>query len=395
MNWTTPDDLRAQVQRLWDRGLLLAALADGEPLFPRRLTLKAPDSGELSQRFAEARDWIGRLSRAAGYYRIEWQTRNHRVLGANQIPSAIWIDTLDDALDLIGQRKATEQFAAQVAATRKQNPELLPWLTKRPLRALELAGDWPRLLAIVGWLQDHPRPGIYPRQLELPGVHTKTIETHRGVLTELLDLVLPPENVDADATGIGGFYHRYGFLQKPARVRFRILDLAIRLLGAGADQDITITGTAFSELELPVSRVFITENETNFLAFPNVPGAMAIFGAGYGFDNLSAASWLAKKKIHYWGDIDTHGFAILNQLRGFFPHAASLLMDRETLLAHRPLWGIEERPETGELIRLTAAEGALYDGLRQNRWGDRVRLEQERIGFGVLRAGLRGLVGEG
>jgi hypothetical protein len=49
---------------------------------------------------------------------------------------------------------------------------------------------------------------------------------------------------------------------------------------------------------------------------------------GYGFDNLAAALWLQQKDIYYWGDIDTHGFAILNQLRGFFPHAVSFLMDQ-------------------------------------------------------------------
>jgi hypothetical protein len=84
---------------------------------------------------------------------------------------------------------------------------------------------------------------------------------------------------------------------------------------------------------------------------------------------------------YYWGDIDTHGFAILNQLRGFFPQAASLLMDRDTLLEHKALWGVEPSPETCELMRLTAEESALYDQLRRNELGSHIRLEQERIGF--------------
>jgi hypothetical protein len=202
MKWTTPADLKAQVQKLWDRGLLLASLAGGESVFPRRLTLKGPDSRELSERFPEVRDWIAQLSAAAGPYRIEWRSVNHRVLGTNEIPAAIWIDTLEDALGLIGKRRAADQFAALVELTRdKQQPELVPWLAKRPLRALELAEDWPRLLAIVAWLLKHPRPAIYLRQIDLPGVHTKLIEGHRGVLAELLDLVLPEEAIDADTHG--------------------------------------------------------------------------------------------------------------------------------------------------------------------------------------------------
>jgi hypothetical protein len=118
---------------------------------------------------------------------------------------------------------------------------------------------------------------------------------------------------------------------------------------------------------------------------------MVIFGAGYGFDNLAAAPRLKQKEIYYWGDIDTHGFAILNQLRGFFPHTVSFLMDRQTLLAHRLLWGVEAQPETGNHAYLNAEESALFDQLRQNHWGDRVRLEQERIGFDFLLDVLRRL----
>lgn len=391
MTWTTPADLRTQVQKLWDRGLLLASMTGGELLFPRRLTLKGPDSRELSERFPEVRDWIGQLSAAAGTYRLEWRSVNHRVLGNNEIPAAIWIDKLSDALGLIGKRRAAEQFAALVELTRDKRPELFPWLKKRPMRALELAEDWPRLLEIIGWLLEHPRPAIYLRQIDLPGVHTKLIEGHRGVLAELLDLVLPEDSIDGTHTGIGGFCRRYGFLDKPSRVRFRMLDSNVRLLPVKADQDITLTQAAFALLDLPVSKVFITENEINFLAFPDVSDAMVVFGAGYGFDNLAVAAWLHEKEIYYWGDIDTHGFAILNQLRGFLPHVVSFLMDQQTLLAHRALWGVEMQPETGSLTRLNSKESALYDQLRQNQWGERVRLEQERIGFDFLSEALQRL----
>jgi len=384
MTWTTPADLKAQVQRLWERGRLLVPLVNDESLFPRRLTLKGPGSRELSERFSEVRDWIGQLSAAAGPYRIEWRSVNHRVLGSNTIPAAIWIDTLEDALRLIGKKRETDQFAALVELTRAQQPGLLPWLAKRPLRVLELAESWSQLLAVVAWLLEHPRPSIYLRQIDLPGVHTKLIEAHRGVLAELFDLVLPDESIDETYTGIGGFCRRYGFLDKPSRVRFRMLDPNVPLLPLEADQDITLTQAAFASLALPVSKVYITENEINFLAFPHVPDAMVIFGAGYGFDTLTTATWLDEKDIYYWGDIDTHGFAILNQLRRYFPHVKSFLMDQKTLLNHRSLWGTEDSPEQANLGRLNAEEGALYDHLRQNKWGERVRLEQERIQFDVL-----------
>lgn len=381
MTWTTPADLRAQVQRLWERGSLLAGLAGGEELFPRRLALKGPTSRELAERFAEVRDWIARLDGAAQHFRLAWRSVNHRILGENRVPAEVWIDSLEDALTLISRRRDAERFAAQVSLTRERCPELMAWLVKRPLRALELAEDWARLLDIVAWLQHHPRPGIYLRQVDIPGVHSKFIEGHRPVLAELLDLALAPDRIDTAAGGVGGFCRRYGFRDKPLRLRFRILDPNLALLPTGTDQDLAVTHDTFASLNLPVKRVFITENEINFLAFPLLSESLVLFGAGYGFDTLAEADWLRNREIHYWGDLDTHGFAILDQLRAHFPGAASFLMDRETLLAHRPHWGSEPQPETRDLLRLTPEENVLYDDLRRNRLGDRVRLEQEKIGF--------------
>ena len=381
MNWTTPAELKGQVQKLWDRGLILSSLIGGESVFPRRLTLKGPDSRQLSSSFPEVRDWIARLSSTAKQYRIVWRSVNHRILGANELPAEIWIDSADDALSLIGKKRAADQFVAMVTLTRDWQPALLPWLEKRPQRALELAEEWPRILSIIAWRLKHPHPGIYLRQIDLPGVHSKFIEGHRSLLGELFDLVLPAEEIDATAVGVGRFCRRYGFQDKPLRVRFRILDPKLALLPTETDQDITVTQETFAQLDLPVTKLFITENEINFLAFPEVPEAMVIFGAGYGFENLASVEWMRNRVIHYWGDIDTHGFAILNQLRGFFPRAASLLMNRETLMEHQALWGVEPSPETGNLTRLTSQESRLYDQLRRDELGHQIRLEQEKIGF--------------
>jgi hypothetical protein len=91
----------------------------------------------------------------------------------------------------------------------------------------------------------------------------------------------------------------------------------------------------------------------------------------------------------YWGDIDTHGFAMLARLRAYFPRAQSLLMDEATLLAHQSLWVREERPFVGELPRLSELERRLFENLKLNRYGDRIRLEQERIPYGHLMTALR------
>jgi hypothetical protein len=390
MNWTRPADLRAQVEKLWERGELLASLASGKPLFPRRLVLKGPSSAEMADHFDAVRAWIVEL-RAMPHCRLEMREFRHRLFGANAVPHEAWIDSIEDALALIGKRRDASRFTRLIEVTRACQPHLVDWLAKRPLRALALVDEWDRLLEIVAWLHAHPRPGIYLRQVDIPGVHSKFIEAHRGVLTEWLDLVLPPEAIDAAATGLGQFAQRYGFRDKPARIRFRVLDPLHTLLPGGHEQDITLDAESFARLEPNIARVFITENEINFLAFPRVKNSLAVFGAGYGFEVLRKAGWLARCRIHYWGDIDSHGFAILDQLRGLFDHVESFLMDRATLLAFESQWGEEDKPTLRDLPRLTPEERALYDDLRDNRLRRNLRLEQEKIGFGWVESALSAL----
>ena len=228
----------------------------------------------------------------------------------------------------------------------------------------------------------HPRPNIHLRRVHIPGVDSKFIEAHRGVLSQWLDRSLPSNAIDGSRAGIGGFAARYGFRDKPERIRLRVLDPAHALVPGSPDADLTLDTNTFTGLAPSVSQVFITENEINFLAFPKVKHSLLIFGAGYGFEVLAHAAWLQRCRIFYWGDIDTHGFAILDQLRAHFPHTQSVLMDRATLLAFEAHWGEEARPTLRDLRRLNDEERALFDELRNDKIRPNLRLEQERIGFG-------------
>ena len=393
MSWTGAKELKAQLTRLWERGDLLRDAVTGNGRFPLRLTLRTPASADITDRFDVVRIWVAELSSVGGL-RLEWQDVRHRIQGSQRLPTTAWVDTVDDALAWLGKRPAWDRFLTLVSATRTANPALLRWLERRPLLALELADDWARLLAVVSWLVANPRPGIYLRQVDLSGVHSKFIEAHRRVLAELLDLALPSTAVDVTKSGVNDFAGRYGFLEKPTRVRFRILDAQLRLLPGMSYPDITLDADSFSNLSLAVKRIFITENETNFLALPPVKLAIVIFGAGYGWEALARSGWLSRCTIHYWGDIDTHGFAILNQLRSNFPNVNSFLMDRATLAAHETFWGSEDTPLQTNLSNLNPDEAALYDDLRDNRIRKSLRLEQEHIGFHWLNLGLQDLLAD-
>ncbi len=390
MNWTTAADIKEQLYRYWSRGQMLADRSDGEPLFPLSLRFKRPDARDLSERFDEVRRWIRDLEEGSktkqGFgYQIEWTDINHRQLGHNRVPAGVSVPTESDAFRLLNKAQETNRFRVLAEITSRRFPSLNNWLVRRPLMMLEHAKDWEQILAVLTWFHEHGRSGLYLRQLDIPGVDTKFIEARKGLLSELLDEVLPSEMVNTQCVGTRNFEERYGLASKPATIRFRLLDKKLGLHGL---TDLSVPVSQFAQLNLPMERVFVTENEINGLAFPDTPGSTVIFGLGYGVQILADVPWLQSKKLHYWGDIDTHGFAILHRFRTIFPQAQSFLMDRETLMTHRELWGSETERFLGTLTQLTEAEQSLLADLQQNVLGEQVRLEQERISFGWLQKAL-------
>lgn len=367
MDWTSPADLRAQLERLWSSGRLLT----DETLFPLELKLRRPDSRALSERFDEVRLWIRDLESEPAF-RIEWTEIDHRVLGRNLVPVRVVVADRRAALRLIGRIEDAECFCSLTAVTARRLPELKDWLVQKPLMALENAAHWDHIIDVLLWFRANPRCGLYLRQLDIADVDTKFIEARKPLFAELLDAVLTPVPC---SSGPRWFERRYGLATKPLQVRFRVLDRRLAIRGL---TDLAVIVNEMAALDLPAKRVFITENEINGLSFPESPDSIVIFGLGYGVEILSAIPWLAGRDLRYWGDIDTYGFHILDRLRATFPCTQSFLMDRATLLEHKALWVREENPYTGELVRLTASERAVYDALQG------LRLEQERIPYGWL-----------
>lgn len=397
--WSTPADIVAAVQRLWDSGAILAARLEGGSLFPLEVKLRQPTVTAMGEQFEQVRSWIGLLRAASrperGHgYALVWRDINHRQLGRNSIPVAALVESEEDALRMIGRCGDALRFDRLAATTLAAFPVLRAWVVANPLKLIENADGWDRVLAVLQWFVAHPRPGIYLRQLDTEGVDTKFIEARRGLFAELLDQVLPAEYIDSAAVGLRQFESRYGLLCKPTQIRCRLLDENHYI---GGLSDLTVPVAQFAAMHSNVERVFVTENEINALAFPQVRSSMVVFGGGYGIERLAQVDWLRDREVVYWGDIDTHGFAILDRLRAAMPHVRSLLMDEPTLHAHRHLWGSEDIDKrfVGELSRLTDAERSLFGQLRDNIVGERIRLEQERIGYAWAVQAIREIASDG
>ncbi|HHD57134.1 MAG TPA: hypothetical protein ENK89_05595 [Desulfobulbaceae bacterium] len=388
----SPAEIRKKALASWRNRRFFKAEMSGADFFPLVISFRKPTGRELLEKFDEVRDWLRRLkqeSRAGkGYgYTLEFRPVNHRTLGPQLLPARIVIPSRDDFLRLIDKESQYHRFQADLQLVRRQQPRLVPFLEKKPGRLLKYGGKWPQLLAVVDFFLNNPRPNRYLRELDIRGVDSKFPEQHRKIVGELLDEVLPAAAVNREVTGLGhhGFERRYYLKYDEPLIRFRFLDPALPPMPGMSD--ISLPVSRFCSLAPGVSQVIITENKINGLSFPPCPGSLVIFGLGYGIGQLKDARWLRRVTLWYWGDIDTHGFAILSRLRGIFPLCRSFLMDAATLEHDPRLWGHEDENQRclEDLDHLTPIEEALYNDLRANRYGTNIRLEQERISFALVR----------
>jgi hypothetical protein len=385
--WTTPDQVVRRLRRRWEAGTFLTEFASGRPFEPFGVPLRGPGASEIAANFAGVADWADQWRRMdPALLRVEQIPVGGRAIGSNMIPRRAWVDGYDQLWSLLGVSRAVRRFSELAAATAERCPRLLPWLVSRPMRALALEACWPQIIGTVRWIDEQQRPGMYLRQVDVPGVDTKFIEQHRGVLADLLDLHLEPGRADL-AVSRSDFAARYRFTGKPPYVRCR-LPAPGESLGRGRFSEFSVRADEFTAKPPGISSVVVVENEITYLAFPLRARTMVMFGGGYAVSVLGSLGWLADLDVVYWGDIDTHGFAILNRLRRHLGLARSMLMDRETLLEHRGQWVREPNPVHADLEMLEPEEAAVYRDLCCDAFGPSVRLEQERIRFSLIEQAL-------
>ncbi|TAN85398.1 MAG: hypothetical protein EPN14_01195 [Gallionella sp.] len=386
----TPQDIRAKALRHWSSYAYHRNRLSGAPWQALDIPFGKPGGRELLTEFASIGKSLHDLQASAkatqGYgYRIDFEPVAHRQLGEQHLPDRIYFETEQDFLRFIGKQREAAQFKQLAEQTIERHPALAGVLHGKPRWLSDNLAVWGKLLSVADWFIAHRRPDMFIRQIDLPGIDSKFIEQHKTQLTVLLDALLPPPAIER---GAKSFEQRYGLRFDQHLIRFRLLDSSIALAGL---TDLTLPLEDFCRLELPLETVFVTENKVNGLVFPAFPGSMVIFMLGYGVGSLAEAGWLKNKRIIYWGDLDTHGFAMLSRLREKFPHVESMLMDSTTLAKNRTLCVTEPSPLKEIPAFLTEAERATFNALL-SPGGIALRLEQERIPFGQIEAFLRGAV---
>lgn len=375
--WTTRRDIEERVRRRWDDGSLLRAHAGASDFSAIEIPVRGPKASEIGDDLVAVREWISALSAGSDTgrrYELVLGQVGGRHIGRNALPSRVVVSTMDQAWSLLGVRREVDRFGELLEIT-ATTPAGRTWVLAHPHRALELGEAMPRLLAAFEWLDANRGSGKYLREISAPGVDTKFAEKHRPVLAAMLGV----------SSTAAGFLADLGLRAKPEMVRIRVSPS----LGLSAPlSELALRATELRELAIAPRTAIVIENEVTYLSVDVPDDGIVIWGKGFEVDRVGRLPWLADIPVIYWGDIDTHGFAILDRLRAWLPAVRSILMDRETLLAHRERWVSEDRPATSSLTRLTTAELELYTDLVTDRLGRRVRLEQERVDWAAATTAL-------
>lgn len=346
--------------------------------WPLEVSLGAPTEKDIAEDPAAVRSWASAWQSRTGPGEVVFEERQFARLGKHRLPVTLTLPGADQVAAAVGLAKRWSTAAERYQRMLNRWPLLgegSALASKFDVLADYVVEDFERLMSLLAWLESNPESGLYLRQLPVEGVDTKWLEKRTGLVATLFRAL-------RDVPDNEGDFHELCGLRKPAhRVRVRLLCPSLRRLVGGLN-DIEAPVGELAMLPIAPRAVVIVENLETGLALPDVPGVAVVMRLGNAVSALGTLPWLRGTDAVYWGDIDTHGFAILDRARRAVPHLRSVLMDKATLLRHRALW-VQETSQCPDipLDALTIAERDCYEGLRAHTWGQRVRLEQERLSW--------------
>jgi len=372
MIFYSTDEILKKFQKFYDNGTIFRAFIEEKEIFPCVVKLKSLKQKDLIENFSTVLKELERLKKIK--LEINYKEFQFKSIGSQKLPISVTCRTIEEFLEFVGKADEYRNYKAGYYKATKEFPVLKELFVDKPKLLLETLPKLDKILKIISFYRANPHPNIYIRELPMVGIDTKFVEQNKKEIDLFLMSILNESNIVKLSNN--GFEKKYGFKYKLPLVRFRILDSDLYLNGLS---DVCTNIDEFRNLSLTCKRIFLVENEITALSFPNMKNAIVIFAKGYGVGLFKDVKWMRNKEIHYWGDIDMDGFAILSQARGYFPQIKSLFMDIETLEEFIDL-GVKSNDKSyKKLINLTKNEALLYDRLFSDYYGENFRLEQEKL----------------
>ncbi len=368
----TRDELKAKATGRYAGAMKLLLL--GENPFPLSIPYKRPSRTGDPAALIRLKTFLRGESKAQNGFgpTIGFSAASTRKFGDGVLADEISFDSLDDLTRYIDKKSEADRVLAHAAVITQAFPPLREW-TSRRLRRLadESRSTWEGIIEAVRYFAAHPKPWVYPREVPL-GLHTKFLEENYALVIDLLSEVAP----EALNATYANWQDRLGLRSSSDMIEGRFLDPTV---AHALPRHMVTPATEWNRCAPDPRWILIVENRTTLLSLPVLKGCLALLGKGYAVRQLAQLAMLTSCPVHYWGDIDQHGFEILASLRSVVPGVQSCLMDEATLNKCRSLAGRENVDGTLAPDFVSTHLQTVERTLWHRCASEHLRLEQENI----------------
>ena len=369
----SPDELREKLARQWDNAKLRAERLLPPGNWPLCLTIGKPSAKIFAEQPQRVLQHV-QLWRQVAVGRVEWEEVSYRASdGPVSMPLRWIMNGPSDWINAAADATVSREFRLLEGIIEQVDPIFHPLLiSHRSLWRNKGSQDIISAARLASRLEPGCAKGLPLRLLSGQGVDTKFIENNISLLTRLLDMRFSGE---ASEQGLTTFLDAFD----ESSHWVLVVPLSPGLLPF---KKCRVTTAELAETTLPASRVLMIENEQCLHQLPELPDTIAVLGCGLDVQWLSSVV-LDKKRVAYWGDMDSWGLLMLARARRCRPTLDVLLMNRELFEQYASQSAVPEPVKAQEAIPdgLLNEEGDFY---RYLTCLPRGRLEQEFLPAGVV-----------
>ena len=362
----SPDELREKLARQWDNAKLRAERLLPPGNWPLCLTIGKPSAKIFAEQPQRVLQHV-QLWRQVAVGRVEWEEVRYRASdGPVSMPLRWIMNGPSDWINAAADARVSREFRLLEEIIEQVDPIFHPLLVShRSLWRNKGSQDIISAARLASRLEPGCAKGLPLRLLSGQGVDTKFIENNISLLTRLLDVRFSGE---ASEQGLTTFLDAFD----ESSHWVLVVPLSPGLLPF---KKCRVTTAELAETTLPASRVLMIENEQCLHQLPALSDTIAVLGCGLDVQWLSSVV-LDKKRVAYWGDMDSWGLLMLARARRCRPTLDVLLMNRELFEQYASHSAVPEPVKAQEAIPdgLLNEEGDFY---RYLTCLPRGRLEQE------------------
>ncbi len=364
----SPDELAAVLTRQWHLADQRERRLLDPHSWPIRLTIGRPPADVFERRTAVVRGHIERW-RAVTVGEVGWQEVRYRSAAQPVLLPQCWlIASVEEWAQATGDVQVQVEFERFRRLLDRVDSRFHPLLIRQ--RALwRDRGEIEIVQAVALSLELEPgvAAGRPLRAVAAAGVDSKFIERNRALVTALLDVRFDGE---ASEQGLASFLHA-------ADEGDHWLLVVPMSPGLMPFEQQRVRARELTETPLPSANLVLVENERCVHLLPEVRNSIAVLGSGLDLAWLKA-DWIGRRRLVYWGDMDTWGLYMLSRARALQPHLEPVLMDRALFERHSAALAVAESVAAGSAPPdgLNDDERTFYEYLLQQTKG---RIEQEFI----------------